>query len=559
MRRRKFTKIYIILALFISIGFAYLSTNLNINGTSMFKSSSWNVYFDNIEVDSGSVELQSGDSSPTISSDKLTVSYQVTCNNPGDYYKFNIDVVNDGSLNAKIDSITIPEIPEGYEDNIEFSLKYLDGTNVEEDNVLLAGEKTTFVITTKNRDDISADQLISEAITLPMEVSISYTQIKSSDITTATFKTGWEVSTLMNDLAEKINGVDSNNIKYFLHSETLDDNSNIISTEDSDVPIYMWYEETNEDYQNTEQYYGIIYWYSEAQVVYLNEDSSFFFNHNLYSHDIYLNEYNEYSEEEELESLEFKNLADISGISQINASSAKNLTSMFDNCSSLTSLSGLEKWNISNVTTLNFIFNECINLKSITSIENWDVSSVIYMNDMFLDCKCISSLTSLSNWDVSSVEYMSGTFWGCSSLTSLTGIESWDVSNVIYLEYLFNYCSNLTSLSSISNWDVSSANTTEHMFGYCTSLTSLTGLENWDVSSVTTMVNMFFYCTNLSSLSSISNWDVSNVTNMNYMFSFCRSLLDATEIEDWGTRLNPNLTYASMFSSYTPTRPSWYV
>ncbi len=490
MRRKLSTKIYIILALFISIGFAYLSTNLNINGTSMFKSSSWNIYFDNIEVDSSSVELQSGDIAPTISNDKLTVSYQVTCNKPGEYYKFNIDVVNDGSLNAKIDSISIPQIPEGYENNIEFSLKYLDGTTVEEGNVLLAGEKTTFVITTKNRDDISADQLISEAITLPMSVSISYTQIKSSDITKATFKTGWEVSTLMNNLADRIDDQlyhvgYSNNIKHFKRSDTLDDDSNIISTEDSDKPIYIWYEESDENYptefydDNGEPYfvpYGIIYWYSDADVVYLNEDSSFFFNHDNYSHDYYLEENNEYTEEEQLKILVFGNLSDISGITQINTSSVTNMAYMFDRCCQMSDYSLLKTWDVSYVTEMEAMFSFNTSVSSLDYLSNWDVSNVTDMNQMFYYMTNVNDISSLENWNTHSVTDMSQMF-SYDKMVDLNGIANWNVSSVENMSGMFERCSSLTDATAIENWDVSSVTDMSNMF-YRTATTSAT-LPSW--------------------------------------------------------------------------------
>ena len=509
-KKRKFTKIYIILALFISIGFAYLSTNLSINGTSTFNKATWNVYFDNIEVDSGSVELQSGDIAPTISNDKLTVSYQVTCNKPGEYYKFNIDVVNDGSLNAKIDSISIPQIPEGYENNIEFSLKYLDGTTVEEGNVLLAGEKTTFVITTKNRDDISADQLISEALTLPMSVSISYTQIKSSDITTATFKTGWEVSTLMNDLSVKIDesiphiGY-GNNIISFQRSATLSNNTNIISTEDSDVPIYMWYEESEElylddsYYYNTGNYneetgelyyihYGNIYWYSEAQVVYFNEDSSFFFNHDWYEYGHYLDEDYEMTEEESNDSYNFAYLEDISGIIQIKTSKVHNMANMFDSCCSLSDYSLLNSWDVSNVTDMSNMFVYNTSVKTISHLSNWDVSNVTNMSFMFFDMISLDDLSPLEEWNTENVTNMTNMF-AYVSMTNLNGLSNWNVSNVTNMSGMFEY-SGLTDATALGNWDVSNVTNMSWMFA-CRSLTDATALENWDVSNVTDMSYMF--------------------------------------------------------------------
>ena len=491
MKRIKPSNILLVLAVFISIGFAYLSTNLAINGTSLFKKSSWDVHFDNIEIDSGSVQLQTGDYAPTISNDGLTVSYKITCNIPGEYYKFNIDVVNDGSLNAKIDSINAPTIPQGYEDNILFSLKYLDGTDVKEGNVLLVGEKTTYVVTTKNRDDISADQLISEAITLPMEVSISYTQIKSSDITKATFKTGWEVSTLMNNLADRIDDQlyhvgYSNNIKHFKRSDTLDDDSNIISTEDSDKPIYIWYEESDENYpvafynELTEEFdyyvpYGIIYWYSDADVVYLNEDSSFFFNHDIVIHENYLDENNAntYTEEEIQKMLVFGNLTDISGIAQIITSKVTNMAYMFDRCCQMSDYSLLKTWDVTNVTDMEQMFNYNTSNDYLDYLSNWDVSNVTNMSHMFYYNINLNDLSSLEEWNTKKVTNMSYMF-AYAKMINLNGLSSWNVTNVTDMSGMFSTCRKLADASAIENWDVSNVTDMSTMFS-----SNTTTLPSW--------------------------------------------------------------------------------
>ena len=78
-----------------------LSSNLNINGTSHINNATWNIYWDNVQVTTGSVTA----STPNISNG-TTVSYNVTLTNPGDYYEFTVDAVNAGSINAIIDSIT---------------------------------------------------------------------------------------------------------------------------------------------------------------------------------------------------------------------------------------------------------------------------------------------------------------------------------------------------------------------------------------------------------------------------------------------------------------------
>ena len=60
MVKKKYIVIIVLLffILSISIGYAYLNSNLSINGYSSIFSSRWNVYWDNVEVMSESVEAE---------------------------------------------------------------------------------------------------------------------------------------------------------------------------------------------------------------------------------------------------------------------------------------------------------------------------------------------------------------------------------------------------------------------------------------------------------------------------------------------------------------------
>ena len=63
MRRGKMliTSIIAILILSIGIGYAYLTSNLSITGSTRVNANIWDIHFNNIQVDSGSVSLVTGD------------------------------------------------------------------------------------------------------------------------------------------------------------------------------------------------------------------------------------------------------------------------------------------------------------------------------------------------------------------------------------------------------------------------------------------------------------------------------------------------------------------
>lgn len=109
----------LILLLAITIGYAAIATTLKINGSADVKSARWNVYWDenSIAVTNGSVETSQGNGARVTDAGKTQVEYSVELSEPGDFYEFTVDAVNEGSLNAKI-------APNGVKNNVYES----DGT-----------------------------------------------------------------------------------------------------------------------------------------------------------------------------------------------------------------------------------------------------------------------------------------------------------------------------------------------------------------------------------------------------------------------------------------------
>lgn len=97
-KRNKKLFLMLILVLAVSIGYAAIATTLKINGTTTVKGARWNVYWENPQVTSGSVTT----TEPQLSENDTIATYDITLNEPGDFYEFTIDAVNAGSINAKI-------------------------------------------------------------------------------------------------------------------------------------------------------------------------------------------------------------------------------------------------------------------------------------------------------------------------------------------------------------------------------------------------------------------------------------------------------------------------
>ena len=88
--KQKYIALAIILLLAISVGYAALSTTLQINGTANVASNSWHIYFTNVQVKTGSVTATT---TPTISgTSTTTLSWAVNLETPGDFYEYYVDV-----------------------------------------------------------------------------------------------------------------------------------------------------------------------------------------------------------------------------------------------------------------------------------------------------------------------------------------------------------------------------------------------------------------------------------------------------------------------------------
>ena len=138
--RKKYSMIltFTLILMMFSIGYAVISTTLSVNGTSKMANATWNVHFDNIQTKTGSVTPTTA---PTISNN-TSVSFSARLENPGDFYEFNIDVVNGGSIDAMIDSYTMtPTLTTDQQKYFNYSVTYSDGVALAA-NQLLAHNST---------------------------------------------------------------------------------------------------------------------------------------------------------------------------------------------------------------------------------------------------------------------------------------------------------------------------------------------------------------------------------------------------------------------------------
>ncbi len=268
------------------------------------------------------------------------------------------------------------------------------------------------------------------------------------------------------------------------------DNAVIISTSSSPNPVYAWFDN------------GKIYIYSEADKIYMNQNSAFLF-------------YN------------FSSLTSLD-LSYFDTSKVKSIYWIFKNLKSIQTLD-VSHFDTSNVTNMEDVFSGCKLLKSI-DVSNFNTSKVTNMRGVFYNLYKVTSID-VSHFDTSNVINMIGTFAGISNITSLD-LSSFNTSNVTNMYNMFSYCSRLEELD-LSNFDTSNVTTMAQMFEGLQSLKKI-NLSNFDTSKVTNTVQMFAFDKELTEID-LSSFDTSNVTLMGGMFEYTRKVKVIYVSDGWNT------------------------
>ena len=178
MRRVKRKDLYIFLIgvfVFLGIGYAFLTTDLSINGTATMVSNSWDIHFDHLVVQNGSVEIGTGDTAASITS-PTTISFAVTLAQPGDYYEFLVDIVNDGTLPGVISGVEVT--PDTAQSSLIFGYSYLydSGRDVKPGDIIDPSSSKTTDFKVFYKDDIDASDLPSTDVQQTITVTITFEQ-----------------------------------------------------------------------------------------------------------------------------------------------------------------------------------------------------------------------------------------------------------------------------------------------------------------------------------------------------------------------------------------------
>ncbi len=164
-KKRNFI-IITLLILTISVGYAILSSTLNIGGKVGYSASSWDVYFDNIQVYPESINKD-----PPVIANKTTINYNLIFKEPGEIYEFSVDVVNNGTMDVMLDSIVNTELTEEQLKYLTINISYLGGSSINKYDLLPSKTKAKIVIKVTYNYNISE---IPQNIETTLSTSLTY-------------------------------------------------------------------------------------------------------------------------------------------------------------------------------------------------------------------------------------------------------------------------------------------------------------------------------------------------------------------------------------------------
>jgi hypothetical protein len=173
-KNKKIVIVALALILFISIGYAVITSKLSINTIANIGKIKFDVEFENVQIADGSVEATVA---PAITNN-TTVNYEVNLDNPGDYYEFTVDVVNKGTVDAKIDTDGIVKTQLSDTESVfaSYVVTYADGSTVSEGDTLAVSETKTLLVRVEYNEDITVEQLnqLTNDIKLDLTYSLDY-------------------------------------------------------------------------------------------------------------------------------------------------------------------------------------------------------------------------------------------------------------------------------------------------------------------------------------------------------------------------------------------------
>ena len=182
MKKEKKTKVLVMVILLIvvaglTVAFAALSATLNINGTAYIDAAKWGIKFENLSepVKVGTASVTGIAKIEEAKSAEIS-NINVNLSTPGDKVVYTVDLVNKGTINAKIDNIEKTVLTSEQQRYLTFKVTDQNGKEVSEGDILSAGETKNLTITIEFIKDLTKEDLPKQTSTISLSYKLNFVQ-----------------------------------------------------------------------------------------------------------------------------------------------------------------------------------------------------------------------------------------------------------------------------------------------------------------------------------------------------------------------------------------------
>ncbi len=159
-----------------SIGFASMNKRPNETTNVHYSGGTWNVAFDDaskIVVTNGSVM----NDLPSVTG--TSVSFDVTFNEPGQFYEFVIPITNNGTYDAELDSIVMSSLTESQKEYLKYTVDYIDSSlkpisYTESTSSLAKTLRSGITHALTVRVEYSSEEILNEPINISLMATLQY-------------------------------------------------------------------------------------------------------------------------------------------------------------------------------------------------------------------------------------------------------------------------------------------------------------------------------------------------------------------------------------------------
>ena len=182
MEKERRTKALVVVVLLIvvaglTIAFAALSATLNINGTAYLDAAKWGIRFENL---SSPTKIGSATTTGTAKIEETKAAeitgINVSLSTPGDKVTYTVDLVNKGTINAKIDKIEKTVLTQEQQRYVTFKVTDQNGKEISQDDILSAGETRNLTITIEFIKNLTKEDLPKQTSTISLSYKLNFVQ-----------------------------------------------------------------------------------------------------------------------------------------------------------------------------------------------------------------------------------------------------------------------------------------------------------------------------------------------------------------------------------------------